>query len=103
MEYYVYILANDTNTSLYIGVTNELSRRIWEHRSGVLDGFTKRYHIHKLVYYEIYSDVNEAISREKKLKGFVRAKKNQLITSMNPEWNDLIENTHKNVILSGRD
>lgn len=85
----MYILANKTNTVVYIGVTNDLMRRLWEHRNDMADGFTKRYHVHKLVYYECTTDVNEAIAQEKQLKGWRRAKKNDLIESANPVWKDL--------------
>ena len=87
--YYVYILANKTNTTVYIGVTNDLIRRLWEHRNAMADGFTKRYHVHKLVYYESTTDVQAAIAREKQLKGWRRARKNDLIESVNPSWQDL--------------
>ena len=89
MYYHVYILANKTNSAVYIGVTNDLMRRLWEHRNDVIDGFTKTYHVHKLVYYETFSDVQYAIAREKQLKGWRRAKKNVLIESKNPTWADL--------------
>ena len=88
-NYYVYILANKTNAVVYIGVTNDLMRRLWEHRNDMADGFTKQYHVHKLMYYESTTDVNEAIAREKQLKGWPRAKKNDLIESANPAWKDL--------------
>ena len=88
-NYYVYILANKTNAVVCIGVTNDLMRRLWEHRNDMADGFTKQYHVHKLVYYESTTDVNEAIAREKQLKGWRRAKKNDLIESANPAWQDL--------------
>ena len=87
--YYVYILTNQNNSVVYIGVTNDLPRRLEEHRSGSVDGFTKRYHLHKLVYFEEYFSPNDAISREKQLKGWVRTKKNALIESINPDWSDL--------------
>ncbi|MBO5287287.1 MAG: GIY-YIG nuclease family protein [Clostridia bacterium] len=89
--YYVYILTNKTNRVLYIGVTNDLSRRIYEHKNELLDGFTKKYHVHKLVYYEEYTYVNNAIAREKQLKGWIREKKNLLIEAFNPNWEDLSE------------
>ncbi len=73
--YYVYILSNQTNTVLYIGVTNDLHRRLYEHKSGQINGFTQKYHIHKLVYFEEYTEVNYAIAREKQLKNWVRSKK----------------------------
>ena len=81
-------MTNKTNSTLYVGVTNDLRRRITEHKNETLDGFTKKYHLHKLVYFEEYSEVNDAIARKKQLKGWVRAKKNWLIESQNPNWND---------------
>ena len=89
MEYYVYILSNKNNTTLYIGVTNNLIRRIYEHKNNVVDGFTKRYSVHKLVYFEYTGNIESAILREKQLKNYSRAKKEQLINNENPEWNDL--------------
>ena len=86
--YFVYIMSNKTNSTLYVGVTNDLRRRITEHKNETLDGFTKKYHWHKLVYFEEYSEVNDAIARKKQLKGWVRAKKNWLIESQNPNWTD---------------
>ena len=88
--YYVYILTNKSGSVMYIGITNNLSRRILEHKNGICDGFTKRYQVSKLVYFEEYSDVNQAICREKQLKGWSRAKKNQLVSSKNPELKDLL-------------
>ena len=90
-NYYVYILTNRNNKVMYIGVTNDLQRRIYEHRNELVDGFTKRYHVHKLVYFEHTSDVHAAIAREKQLKGWLRAKKNALVETMNPQWKDLSE------------
>ncbi len=87
--YHVYILSNKTNTVVYIGVTGDLMRRLWEHRNDVADGFTKRYHVHKLMYYESTTDAQTAIDREKQLKKWRRAKKNELIESINPAWKDL--------------
>ena len=89
MNYYVYILTNKSDRVMYFGVTNNLERRICEHKQELIDGFTKRYHVHKLVYYEVTSDVRAAIEREKILKGWLRARKNALVVSMNPEWRDL--------------
>ena len=89
--YYVYILTNKTNNVLYIGVTNNLQRRIAEHKNEQVEGFTKRYHLHKLVFFEEFSDVNNAIAWEKRLKRWIRAKKNALIESKNPSWKDLSE------------
>ena len=87
----VYILTNFTNSVLYIGVTNDLHRRLYEHKNGKVDGFTKKYHVHKLVYYETTEDANAAIHREKRLKGLLRSRKIALIVSKNPQWNDLGE------------
>ena len=87
--YYVYVLVNKTNKVMYVGVTNDLQRRLYEHKNGLVEGFTKRYRIHKLVYYEGYSDVKEAIAREKQIKGFLRARKDALVEETNPTWADL--------------
>ena len=76
---------------MYIGVTNNLQRRLYEHKSNRIDGFTKKYNVHKLVYYESTTDVNRAIAREKELKGWRREKKNNLVISINPNWKDLSE------------
>ena len=80
---------------MYIGVTGNLPRRLYEHRNGLVEGFTKKYNVHKLVYYENTSDVYSAISREKQLKKWRREKKNQLIEMMNPQWRDLSEDWEK--------
>ncbi len=90
MSYYVYILANRYKT-IYTGVTNDIRRRIFEHKEGLVQGFTKRYEIKKLVYMEETDDVRAAISREKQIKGWLRAKKVALIESVNPGWKDLAE------------
>ena len=87
--YYVYILTDKSNKVMYIGVTNDLQRRLYEHKHELVEGFTKRYHIHNLVYYESYDGIKDAISREKRLKGLLRIKKNKLVETMNPEWIDL--------------
>jgi putative endonuclease len=76
---------------MYIGVTNDLKQRLYEHKHQLVDGFTKRYNVHKLVYYEHTTDIRAAIAREKQLKGWLRAKKNALVETMNPEWKDLSE------------
>ena len=86
--YYVYILTSKTNSVLYIGVTNDLRRRLYEHKNELIEGFTKKYHVHKLVYFEKYSDIHDAIAREKQLKRWIRAKKNSLVETKNPNWND---------------
>jgi len=90
-QYYLYILTNKYNTVLYTGVTNDLQRRVYEHKSKLLEGFTKKYNITKLVYYEIFEDANAAISREKQIKAGSRQKKIDLINSVNQEWKDLYE------------
>ena len=87
--YFVYILSNWDDSVLYIGVTSNLPKRLYEHRNHLVDGFTKKYNVHKLVYFERTSDVNSAIAREKQLKGWTRKKKNDLVTKANPEWKDL--------------
>ena len=88
--YYVYILASATNYTVYIGVTSNLIRRVYEHKNSLDPGsFTAKYGVHKLVYFEQTPDVRTALEREKQLKGWVRAKKNALIESMNPQWRDL--------------
>ena len=87
--FYVYILANRRNGTLYTGVTNDLARRIWEHRTGALGGFTAKYGIKMLVWYEVHPSVVEAIAREKRIKRWRRRWKLALIETMNPEWLDL--------------
>ena len=87
--YYVYMLTNEYNNVLYIGVTNNLTRRVHEHQSGLIDGFTRKYNIHKLVWYESCHDIRDAIAREKQLKGWIRRKKESLINAINPAWSDL--------------
>lgn len=82
-NYYIYIMANKTNTTIYIGVTGNLIKRVWEHKNKLVGDFTKRYNVNKLVYYEETTDVNSAIAREKQLKGWNRAKKNKLSESIN--------------------
>ncbi len=89
--YYIYILTNKTDKVMYIGMTNDLIRRLYEHKNELVDGFTKKYHVHKLVYYEEYSSSLDAIAREKQLKGLLRRKKNELVETINPSWADLSE------------
>ena len=90
--YFVYMLTNWDDSVLYIGVTGNLPRRLYEHRNHLADGFSSKYNTHKLVYFEETNDVNSAISREKQLKGWTRKKKNDLIAKANPEWKDLSAN-----------
>ena len=89
MNYYVYILANWNNRVLYVGVTNNLVRRLYEHKNKLVDGFTKRYNVHKLDYYEHTTYVYAALEREKEIKAWRREKKNRLIERFNPTWRDL--------------
>jgi putative endonuclease len=88
-QYYVYILTNKRHTVLYVGVTNDLKRRVFEHRSRLVKGFTKRYNVESLVYYETCEEVLSAIGREKQIKGGSREDKVRLINSLNPDWKDL--------------
>ena len=88
-HYYIYLLTNQNNRVLYTGVTNDLSRRLHEHRQKLVKGFTAKYNMDKLVFFEVTSDVQAAIAREKQIKGWVRVKKNALVESMNPTWRDL--------------
>ncbi|MBI5214708.1 MAG: GIY-YIG nuclease family protein [Ignavibacteriae bacterium] len=90
-NYYVYIMTNRRNGTLYTGVTNNLERRVYEHKHKLIQGFTSKYGLHQLVYFEDTIDVNAAIAREKQIKGWVRKKKLALIESINPEWKDLSE------------
>jgi putative endonuclease len=89
--YYVYILASKRNGTLYIGVTNDLERRLYEHRNNLIEGFTNKYNVHHLVYYEDVNDIQSALQREKQLKRWTRKWKIELIEKVNPEWRDLAE------------
>ena len=86
--YHVYIMSN-ISRMLYVGVTGDLERRVFQHKAKEIDGFTKKYNIHRLVYFEAFGDIRDAIAREKQIKGWLRAKKVALIESANPEWKDL--------------
>ncbi len=88
-QYCVYMMTNALNTVLYTGVTNDLTRRVYEYKTNAVEGFTNRYKLHKLVYYEVTGDINAAIQREKQIKGGSRKKKIELVNAMNPEWRDL--------------
>lgn len=88
-KYYVYIITNKINTVLYIGVTNNLERRIFEHKNKLISGFSSKYNLNKLVYFEEFNSVNDALVNEKKLKGWIRKKKIDLIESRNTGWKDL--------------
>ena len=88
-HYYVYLLTNWNNNVMYVGVTNDLMRRVHEHKSKDVRGFTHKYNVHKLVYYEETSDVHAALAREKEIKKWRREKKNRLVVELNPAWRDL--------------
>ena len=90
-HYYVYILCNKTRR-LYVGITSNLGRRVWQHKSHIIQGFTKRYNIDQLVYFEVYEEPLDAICREKQIKKYRREKKIRLIELENPEWRDIAEN-----------
>ncbi len=91
LQSYVYIMTNSNNTTLYTGVTADLQRRAYEHREKLVEGFTSRYNITKLVYYEIFGDIEDAIRREKQIKAGSRRNKIDLVNSMNPQWRDLYD------------
>jgi putative endonuclease len=99
-QYFVYIVCNRSGT-LYIGMTNSIYRRALQHKSGEIEGFTKKYHCDRLVYYESFDDVHRAIGREKQLKGWSRAKKIALIESKNPRWKDLAEKPGAQMLFAG--
>lgn len=90
-QYFVYILTNKYNNVLYVGITNNLIRRVYEHKNKLISGFTSKYNVNKLVYYESFQSVFDAIKREKEIKGWKSEKKVALINSFNPEWKDLYE------------
>ena len=89
-QYYVYIMTSATGT-LYIGMTNDLRRRTYQHKNKLIDGFTKKYNVNRLVFFEVYNDVRDAIAREKQLKKWRRSKKKWLVETHNPKWQDLSE------------
>ena len=91
MSYWVYILASRPRGTLYVGVANDLRRRVWEHREGVVEGFTKEYGVKMLVYFEQHDSIEAAIEREKRVKRWVRSWKIDLIRSKNPDWRDLYD------------
>ena len=90
-QYYIYILTNKRNNVLYTGVTNDLQRRVYEHREKLVGGFTKKYNLYKLVYYEETKSIEAALNREKQIKGGSRQQKIDLIEGMNPQWKDLYD------------
>jgi len=90
-NYYVYLLTNWNNKVIYVGVTNDLNRRLYEHKNKIVQGFTQKYNLNKLVYFEETNDVNAAITREKEIKKWRREKKDKLVNQLNPNWIDLSE------------
>ena len=88
-NYYIYILTNQSNKVVYVGMTNDLKRRIYEHKNKLMNGFSKKYNLNKLVYFESSSEINTVLNREKEIKKWRREKKNKLVESMNPNWTDL--------------
>lgn len=98
-NYYVYIITNKNNNVLYTGVTNNLLRRAYEHKNKLVDGFTKKYNLTKLVYADSFTDINDAIAAEKKIKGWLRIKKIRFIESINPAWEDLISLLEDNLFI----
>ncbi len=89
-HFFVYILTSYNGNAMYIGVTNDLVRRVFQHKSGLIEGFTKQYRVHKLVYFEQFEDVHAALEREKQIKKWSRAKKNGLVETANPEWKEIL-------------
>jgi putative endonuclease len=96
-QYAIYMMTNKNKTVLYTGLSNSLERRVWQHKKGAVPGFTKKYNCNRLVYYEIYEQIDQTIAREKQIKGWTRAKKEALISTMNPEWSDLAEDWYTSV------
>ncbi len=94
-KYYIYILTKERNSTFYVGITSNLQKRIWEHKNELADGFTKKYNVKNLVYYEIFDNPEAAIKREKRLKKWSRAWKMKIIEEINPDWNDLYEDICK--------
>ena len=90
-QFFIYIMTNQYNTTLYTGVTNDLKRRVMQHKQDLVEGFTKKYRLHKLIYYEMTDSINAAIVREKQIKGGSRQKKLDLIIGLNKEWKDLAD------------
>ena len=90
-HFYIYMMTNKRKGTIYTGVTNDLTVRVWQHKNNIFEGFTKKYKLYKLVHYEQYEDINSAIEREKQVKKWRRQWKLELIEKLNPEWNDLYE------------
>jgi putative endonuclease len=90
-QYYVYIMSSKQNGTLYVGVTSDLVKRVFEHKQNLVEGFTKKYHVHDLVYYEVHKEIKNALTREKQIKKWNRDWKLRIIEEMNPEWKDLYD------------
>ena len=101
-QYFVYLLTNRWQNVLYTGMTNSLIKRIWQHKNKALPGFTAKYNCDRLVYFEAYDHVQQAIAREKQIKNWPRAKKNELVNSTNPEWNDLAADWYDDPVIPSR-
>ena len=95
-SYFVYLMSNESRM-LYVGVTNDIHKRVFQHKSKLIPGFTQKYNLYKLVYFEEFDDIRAAIARERQIKGWLRSKKVALITSINPQWKDLAEGRFRNV------
>ena len=92
---WIYMMCSSSRRALYTGVTGDLNQRVFQHKNGLVEGFTKKYKCHRLVYYESFSYIGEAIAREKEIKGWRREKKNALVEAMNPQWRDLSAGWYK--------
>ncbi len=101
-NYFVYFMTSMNNRVLYIGISSKLEQRVSQHKNGLMEGFTKRYKCHKLVYYEVYDDPENAILREKQLKRWIRKKKNALVDKKNPKWEDLSSEWYIDPSTAGR-
>ena len=95
--YFIYIISNESRM-LYVGVTNDLHKRVFQHKSKLVPGFTQKYNLYKLVYFEQFGDIRAAIAREKEIKGWLRSKKVAVIAAINPQWMDLTEGRFKNLL-----
>jgi putative endonuclease len=101
-QYFVYMMTNRWKNVLYTGMTNSLEKRVWQHKNHAVPGFTKRYNCDRLVYFETYTEVDQAIARETQIKGWSRPKKNALVASLNPDWNDLAADWYNDRVIPSR-
>ena len=102
-QYFVYMMTNRWKNVLYTGMTNSLERRVWQHKNKTFPGFTKKYNCDRLVYYEIYGEIDQAIAREKQIKNWPRARKNAQVATLNPDWNDLAADWYQDRVISCRE